>query len=174
MKLDIIAGARPNFMKIAPIIHAIKKDQSKTNKIKYRLILTGSMISSVCMNGLGHSPDLDTDNVNIFLNFTDGSNAVINYFSNGSKKYSKERLEVHAQERSWIIDNYRLTKAYGVPGFRTFKTKIDKGHKSQFDKYIQNIRNGGDSLIPINQIINTTVLCPITPEKLSCSLISSA
>ena len=67
-----------------------------------------------------------------------------------------QRLEVHAQERSWIIDNYRLTKAYGVPGFRTFKTKIDKGHKSQFDKYIQNIRNGGDSLIPINQIINVT------------------
>ena len=41
MILDIIAGARPNFMKIAPIIHAIKKAQSKKNKIKYRLVHTG-------------------------------------------------------------------------------------------------------------------------------------
>jgi len=38
MKLDIIAGARPNFMKIAPIIEALKK---VNNKIKYRLIHTG-------------------------------------------------------------------------------------------------------------------------------------
>ena len=120
------------------------------------VFLTGSMVSSVCMNGLGNSPELDTDNANIFLNFTNGSIAVINYFSNGSKKYSKERLEVHAQGRSWIIDNYQLTKAYGVPGFNTLKTKIDKGHRNQFKKYIQKIRDGGDSLIPINHIINVT------------------
>ena len=38
----------------------------------------------------------------------DGSNAVINYFSNGSKKYSKERVEVYSQEKTWIVDNFRL------------------------------------------------------------------
>jgi UDP-N-acetylglucosamine 2-epimerase (non-hydrolysing) len=39
MLIDIIAGARPNFMKIAPIIEAIKK--TKEVNIKYRLIHTG-------------------------------------------------------------------------------------------------------------------------------------
>ena len=38
MKLDIIAGARPNFMKIAPIIEELKKVKEK---IQYRLIHTG-------------------------------------------------------------------------------------------------------------------------------------
>ena len=38
MKLDIIAGARPNFMKIAPIIAALEK---VSKKIQYRLIHTG-------------------------------------------------------------------------------------------------------------------------------------
>ncbi len=38
MKLDIIAGARPNFMKIAPIIAALEK---VNDKIQYRLIHTG-------------------------------------------------------------------------------------------------------------------------------------
>ena len=38
MKLDIIAGARPNFMKIAPIIEELK---NVSNKIQYRLIHTG-------------------------------------------------------------------------------------------------------------------------------------
>ena len=35
MKLTIIAGARPNFMKIAPIIHAIQKhNQTQNSKFK--------------------------------------------------------------------------------------------------------------------------------------------
>ena len=43
MKLTIVAGARPNFMKIAPLIHAIEKHQRKGNgqKLKYRLVHTG-------------------------------------------------------------------------------------------------------------------------------------
>lgn len=41
--LDIIAGARPNFMKIAPVIHAIDKHNQEvpTKKIIYRLVHTG-------------------------------------------------------------------------------------------------------------------------------------
>ncbi|MFD0763865.1 non-hydrolyzing UDP-N-acetylglucosamine 2-epimerase [Mucilaginibacter lutimaris] len=41
MLVDIIAGARPNFMKIAPIIAAIKKAALEGKDIKYRLIHTG-------------------------------------------------------------------------------------------------------------------------------------
>jgi UDP-N-acetylglucosamine 2-epimerase (non-hydrolysing) len=41
MLIDIIAGARPNFMKIAPIIDAIKQKQKKDKNLEYRLIHTG-------------------------------------------------------------------------------------------------------------------------------------
>ena len=41
MKIDIIAGARPNFMKIAPIIEAIQNHQTKGSSISFRLIHTG-------------------------------------------------------------------------------------------------------------------------------------
>ncbi len=41
MNLTLIAGARPNFMKIAPIIHAIQKSNEGSMKINYRLIHTG-------------------------------------------------------------------------------------------------------------------------------------
>lgn len=40
MKITLVAGARPNFMKIAPIIHAIEK-ASLSHPISYRLIHTG-------------------------------------------------------------------------------------------------------------------------------------
>jgi UDP-N-acetylglucosamine 2-epimerase (non-hydrolysing) len=41
MKIDIIARARVNFMKIAPIIAEIKRIRSLGKDINYRLIHTG-------------------------------------------------------------------------------------------------------------------------------------
>jgi UDP-N-acetylglucosamine 2-epimerase (non-hydrolysing) len=41
LKIDLIAGARPNFMKIAPIIDAIRKVKSEGVDISFRLIHTG-------------------------------------------------------------------------------------------------------------------------------------
>lgn len=41
MKITIVAGARPNFIKIAPIIKAIEKKQNEGAKISYRLVHTG-------------------------------------------------------------------------------------------------------------------------------------
>ena len=39
--ITLIAGARPNFMKIAPLIHAIQKAQQQGRDIHYRLVHTG-------------------------------------------------------------------------------------------------------------------------------------
>lgn len=39
--VDVIAGARPNFMKIAPILHAIQQRQAHGSRLRYRLVHTG-------------------------------------------------------------------------------------------------------------------------------------
>ncbi len=40
-RIDLIAGARPNFMKIAPLIDAIKAAESRGGSLRYRLVHTG-------------------------------------------------------------------------------------------------------------------------------------
>jgi UDP-N-acetylglucosamine 2-epimerase (non-hydrolysing) len=40
-RIDIIAGARPNFMKISPIIEALKEAERRGGHLRYRLIHTG-------------------------------------------------------------------------------------------------------------------------------------
>jgi predicted dehydrogenase/threonine dehydrogenase-like Zn-dependent dehydrogenase len=119
--------------------------------------LTGSKVQSVCMNALGDSPKENTDNASLLLRFENGSNATINYFSNGAKSYSKERIEVFNEERVYIIDNFRSTKAFGDKHFKNIKTKIDKGHKTQFAKLVKRITTGGSAIIPIDEIINSTL-----------------
>lgn len=120
------------------------------------IYLTGHKIVSVCMNAMGSNPSESTDNASILLKFENGSTGVINYFSNGSKSYAKERIEVFSQERVLVMDNFITTKGYGFKGFSNLKTRLDKGHKNQFEKLINQVKTGGKALIPFDEIINTT------------------
>lgn len=117
--------------------------------------LTGSLIKSVCMTALGNSADSSTDNASLLLKFENGSNGVINYFSNGSKQYGKERVEVHSQERTWVLDNYIKTIGFDVKGFKTFKTKQNKGHYEQFNNFLKQSQNA-EPLISKKEIFNVT------------------
>ena len=118
--------------------------------------LTDSKVVSVCMNSMGINPQENTDNASILLKYENGSNAVINYFANGSKSYSKERVEVFSQERTLIMDNWRSLKGYGFKGFSSSKSAQDKGHFNQFKALLNQQKNGGSSIIPFSEIINTT------------------
>jgi predicted dehydrogenase/threonine dehydrogenase-like Zn-dependent dehydrogenase len=118
--------------------------------------LTGSKVKSVCMNAMGLNPEENTDNATILLKYENGSTGVINYFSNGSKAYSKERVEVYSQERTLVMDNFRTTLGFGFKGFSKLRTTLDKGHKNQFHQLIAQTKNGGNSLIPFDDIVNTT------------------
>jgi predicted dehydrogenase/threonine dehydrogenase-like Zn-dependent dehydrogenase len=118
--------------------------------------LTGSKIKAVCMNALGENPAENTDNASILVKMENGSTGVVNYFSNGSKSYSKERLEVFAQEKTMIMDNFIRTSGFGTKGFSKLKTKLDKGHREQFKRIVENIKSGSVALIPYEELINVT------------------
>lgn len=120
------------------------------------LFLTGSPVIAVCMNALGTHCQENTDNASILLAHANGSNSVVNYFANGNKAYSKERVELHSRERSLILDNWRTLTGYGFKEFRREKSKQDKGHTAQFELLIDRLRRGGDALIPFDDIVNVT------------------
>ena len=120
------------------------------------VFISGSKIKSVCMNALGENPKENTDNASILVKLENGSTGVVNYFSNGAKSYSKERLEVFSQEKTLIMDNFIKTSGYGIKGFSKLKTKLDKGHKAQFASIINKINEGNISLIPYEELINVT------------------
>ena len=118
--------------------------------------LSGSRVVSVCANPLGKNPEDNTDNVSIFLKYENGTNAVINYFSNGSKAYSKERIEVYSEGRTLVMDNWRTLKGFGFNGFKSLKLGQNKGHFNQFNELLMQQKNGGNSIIPFSELINTS------------------
>jgi len=69
MKITIVAGARPNFMKIAPIIHVIENHET----IQYRLIHTGQHYNKNLSETFFNELNIPEPNVN--LNVKSGSQA---------------------------------------------------------------------------------------------------
>lgn len=64
MKIDLIAGARPNFMKIAPIIDAIHQAQSAGKDISYRLVHTGQHYDNNMSTNFFEQLDIPKPHVN--------------------------------------------------------------------------------------------------------------
>lgn len=120
------------------------------------VFLTGSKIKAVCMNALGANPSENTDNASVLVKMENGSSGVVNYFANGSKSYSKERLEVFSHEKVLIMDNFIKTTGYGTKGFSKLKTKLDKGHRTQFGSILEKIKDGDIGIIPYDELINVT------------------
>ncbi len=118
--------------------------------------LAGSRVKSVCMNAMGENPEENTDNATLLLQYENGTNAVINYFSNGSKSYQKERVEVFSQERVFILDNWRKLTGYGSKGFSKKSGSMDKGQETEFGLLTERMKTGGESLIPFESLVNTT------------------
>jgi len=122
--------------------------------------LTGSLVKSVYMQALGEQPVENTDNASIILKYKNGSLGVVNYFANGHKSYSKERVEIYYQEKNLILDNFRKLYGYGYGessfSNRILKTKQDKGHNEQFKQLVNNWECGGEPLIAFPEIVNST------------------
>jgi UDP-N-acetylglucosamine 2-epimerase (non-hydrolysing) len=63
--IDIIAGARPNFMKIAPIINALKAAQAHGSALRYRLIHTGQHYDQAMSGGFFEQLGIPAPDINL-------------------------------------------------------------------------------------------------------------
>lgn len=63
--IDIIAGARPNFMKIAPIIDALKAAASRGGSLRYRLVHTGQHYDKAMSGGFFEQLGIPEPDVNL-------------------------------------------------------------------------------------------------------------
>jgi len=126
---------------------------------------TGSTVEKVIMNAMGNHPDSSTDNASILLKYKNGSTGVINYFSNGSKAYPKEKIEIYSQQKNILIDNFRRAEFYGYSKSKMSKTQ-DKGHKEQFKRWNESIKSGGAPIIPFDELYNTSRAAILAVESL--------
>jgi predicted dehydrogenase len=119
--------------------------------IDLAIYLTGSLVAAVSASDIGGASDC----ASIIMRHVNGSTSVVNYLANGNPDLSKERIEVHSDGRSLLLDNFRELRGFGFRSFNSLKTKQDKGHRRQFALFAERVKIGGPALIPWVEIANS-------------------
>lgn len=97
------------------------------------------------------------DSATLQLTFADGSMGSIHYLANGSKSFPKERLEAFVQGRVLQLDNFRVLRGFGWPGFSRMRLwRQDKGQRACATAFVQAVRGKGPSPIPFAELVEVS------------------
>lgn len=119
----------------------------------------GSRIARVLANAQGIQDAI------ILLQFVNGSQAAIHYFSNGATSYPKERIELFSGNKTIVIDQFRKLYVYGKGRPQTFADRSGKGHQQQFTLIAACIERGESLPVPIADLINSAEAVPAIRES---------
>ncbi len=98
--------------------------------------LTENTIKSVSVDSLMPATEKfsSSDNKAITLAFEDGSMSTIHYFAVGSKEYPKEHMEVHFDEKTIVLDDYKSLKGFGL---KVEELSTATSQKGQYEELIR-------------------------------------
>lgn len=131
--------------------------------------LVGMPITKWSSDLLGGQAGALKDSASIHLQFGDGSIATIHYLATGNKGFPKERVEVFADGKVMMIDNFRVTKGWGVKG-KCKTSNQNKGHAEGLTAFIEAIKNGESSPIPVEELLEVSTVaikCSNTSDSMS-------
>jgi predicted dehydrogenase len=98
-----------------------------------------------------------SDTASLQLAFADGSVGTIHYFTNGSRAFPKERLEVFAGGRVLQLDNFRRLRGYGWPGFSRMRLwRQDKGQRACVRAFLTAVERGGPLPIAVEELFEVS------------------
>jgi len=121
--------------------------------------LTESEIESVSCESLNPNNEkfIEADNKSIILKYKDGSVCNIGYFSVGSKQLSKEYMEIHFDEKSIVMDDYKSIKGFGIKINELTSSSSEKGQLQELE-FLYDSLTGKTQNWPIElwDIIQTT------------------
>jgi len=121
--------------------------------------LVGQPIVKYHATMMGDDPGVEVrdDKVTITLSFADGSFGSVHYLANGGKAFPKERIEVFCGDAVLQMDNYRILKGFGWPGFKKMKLlKQDKGQIACAKAFIESIKQGLPAPIPYDEVMESS------------------
>jgi predicted dehydrogenase/threonine dehydrogenase-like Zn-dependent dehydrogenase len=79
------------------------------------------------------------DNKSFILKYEDGSVATIEYFAIGNNEISKEYMEIHFDQKTIVMDDYKSLKGYGIEINEIITKRSEKGHLEELNRLYQTI-----------------------------------
>jgi len=130
--------------------------------------LTGSKVVTVTALSIkpttGHySPK---DNFTASMSFEDGSTASLTYSALGEKAFPKERMDLHFDGKTIVLDDYKKLEVHGAKSKKLESATPSKGQLEELEAFANAIRKGGDWPIPLWQQLQASRISLAVESKL--------
>ena len=122
--------------------------------VDFLTYLVGAPPISVTGQALPDGGRYRGDNALLTFTFPDGSLGTLTYLANGDKAFPKERVEVFAEGRVAVLDDFRLLELARDGRRKTQRSRLrqDKGHAGEWQAFQAAIVAGGPPPIPYDHI----------------------
>ena len=126
--------------------------------VDFLTYLVGAPPVSVVGQAMSDNGHYQGDNVVLTFTFADGSVGTLTYLANGDKAFPKERVEVFAEGRVAVLDDFRALEMVRDGKRDSYRSRLrqDKGHAGEWQALIAAISAGGPPPIPYDHIIGVT------------------
>jgi predicted dehydrogenase/threonine dehydrogenase-like Zn-dependent dehydrogenase len=98
------------------------------------------------------------DNIIINLKMEDGSVGNIVYTTLGNKSFPRERIEIFSNNKVGVIDNFKSVTFFdGSKRIEKRGLSLDRGHKKEYESFIESVLGGKDSPVSFKDYVATTL-----------------
>ena len=140
--------------------------------IDFLCYLTGQLPVKINVSGLPDKGKYFQDNLQITLDFQDGSIGSIAYLANGSRNYSKEYLEVFSEGKVGVLDDFRKLTLVEEGEKRVYRSRFrqDKGHQAAWRAFTGAIKGNKEEPISYKELLMVSYATLASQESLLTGL----
>ena len=129
---------------------------------------TGAPVRSVNVEAVGPLTEhvQRSDNVSVTTTYDDGSVCTLIYTALGASQLGKEYIEVYADGKAMVIDDFKTLHTYGLKRGDWNGLMPDKGHKQALEAFGLALKSGGPGPIAMLELMETSRLVITVNEML--------
>jgi predicted dehydrogenase len=103
-------------------------------------------------------PGVEPDDVQVIVNFENGSSAAITYVTTGNTRYPKETIDIVGGGRNARFDNFRHAAVWAGRRTNSMRSRggQDKGQRNQIAQFVEACRTGAPMPIALESLVATT------------------
>jgi predicted dehydrogenase/threonine dehydrogenase-like Zn-dependent dehydrogenase len=118
--------------------------------------VVGCPMTTLTAAALPDAGRYNQDNITVTISFQDGSVANLVYVANGDRAVGKEHFEVFCGSSVARIDDFKALYLSSNGKTETLKGRQEKGHRREVELTVEAMKQGKDSPIPFEELVEVT------------------
>lgn len=139
--------------------------------VDFLFFVTGVPMLKMQSQRISHASMDASNSLSVTFNFEDGSLATLNYCTIGDRYYPKERVEIFAEGKVLLLENFKTLRGYGFSQFNKIRLwHQDKGHRNCLNEFLRTVKTSNVDPKRLSEVIEISkIICRLQGNEESTS-----